>query len=147
MSKSSKPSPPSGGQFLVYQTQDGKLKLDVRFQGESVWLTQQHMAALFQTSVPNISMHIRNVFVEGELTAGSVVKESLTTAADSKNYATKFYNLDVIISVGYRVSHSRWRLKNDSHARFAQDAKTRRFEDQEEKPLSRFLPLRLSVFA
>ena len=147
MSKSSKPSPPSGGQFLVYQTQDGKLKLDVRFQGESVWLTQQHMAALFQTSVPNISMHIRNVFVEGELTAGSVVKESLTTAADSKNYATKFYNLDVIISVGYRVSHSRWRLKNDSHARFAQDAKTRRFEDQEEKPLSRFPPLRLSVFA
>jgi hypothetical protein len=147
MSKSSQPSPPSGGQFLVYQTQDGKLKLDVRFQGESVWLTQQHMAALFQTSVPNISMHIRNVFTEGELTASSVVKESLTTAADSKNYATKFYNLDVIISVGYRVSHSRWRLKNDSHARFAQDAKTRRFEDQEEKPLSRFLPLRLRVFA
>ena len=107
MSKSSQPSPPSGGQFLVYQTQDGKLKLDVRFQGESVWLTQQHMAALFQTSVPNISMHIRNVFVEGELTAGSVVKESLTTAADSKNYATKFYNLDVIISVGYRVKSLR----------------------------------------
>ena len=107
MSKSSKPSPPSCGQFLVYQTQDGKLKLDVRFQGESVWLTQQHMAALFQTSVPNISMHIRNVFAEGELTAGSVVKESLTTAADSKNYATKFYNLDVIISVGYRVKSLR----------------------------------------
>jgi len=147
MSKSSQPSPPSGSQFLVYQTQDGKLKLDVRFEGESVWLTQQHMTELFQTSVPNISMHIRNVFTEGELTAGSVVKESLTTAADSKNYATKFYNLDVIISVGYRVSHSRWRLKNDFHARFAQDAKTRRFEDQEEKPLSRFLPLRLSVFA
>ena len=107
MSKLSQPSPPSGGQFLVYQTQDGKLKLDVRFQGESVWLTQQHMAALFQTSVPNISMHIRNVFAEGELTAGSVVKESLTTAADSKNYATKFYNLDVIISVGYRVKSLR----------------------------------------
>ena len=107
MSKLSQPSPPSGGQFLVYQTQDGKLKLDVRFQGESVWLTQQHMAALFQTSVPNISMHIRNVFTEGELTAGSVVKESLTTAADSKNYATKFYNLDVIISVGYRVKSLR----------------------------------------
>lgn len=107
MSKSSQPSPPSGGQFLVYQTQDGKLKLDVRFQGESVWLTQQHMAALFQTSVPNISIHIRNVFTEGELTASSVVKESLTTAADSKNYATKFYNLDVIISVGYRVKSLR----------------------------------------
>ena len=59
----------------------------------------------------------------------------------------RLYDQNVIISVGYRVSHSRWRLKNDSHARFAQDAKTRRFEDQEEKPLSRFLPLRLSVFA
>jgi len=62
---------------------------------------------LFQSSVPNISMHIRNVFTEGELTASSVVKESLTTAADSKNYATKFYNLDVIISVGYRVKSLR----------------------------------------
>ncbi len=85
------PSPPPGGQFLIYQTADGKLKLDVRFEGETVWLTQQHMAALFQTSVPNISMHIRNVFAEGELPAGSVVKESLTTAADGKNYAVKFY--------------------------------------------------------
>ena len=59
----------------------------------------------------------------------------------------RLYDQNVIISVGYRVSHPRWRLKNDSHARFAQDAKTRRFEDQEEKPLSRFPPLRLSVFA
>jgi len=86
-------APPPGGQFLVYQTQDGKLKIDVRFQGETVWLTQQHMAELFQTSVPNLSMHIRNVFAEGELRADSVVKESLTTAADGKKYATKFYNL------------------------------------------------------
>ena len=107
MSEPSKPSPPPGGQFLVYQTEDGKLKLDVRLEGETVWLTQQHMAALFQTSVPNISMHIRNVFAEGELPAGSVVKESLTTAADGKNYATKFFNLDVIISVGYRVKSLR----------------------------------------
>ena len=107
MTDKSKPSPPPGGQFLVYQTEDGKLKIDVRFEGETVWLTQQHMAALFQTSVPNISMHIRNVFAEGELQAGSVVKESLTTAADSKKYATKFFNLDVIISVGYRVKSLR----------------------------------------
>jgi hypothetical protein len=99
------PSP--GGQFLVYRTQDGKLKIDVRFDDETVWLTQQQMAELFQTSVPNISMHIRNVFVEGELRPDSVVKESLTTAADRKNYATKFYNLDVIISVGYRVKSQR----------------------------------------
>jgi hypothetical protein len=95
------------GQFLVYRTEDGKLKIDVRFEGETVWLTQQQMAELFQTSVPNVSMHIRNVFVEGELLADSVVKESLTTAADGKNYATKFYNLDVIISIGYRVKSLR----------------------------------------
>ena len=103
----SQPSPPPGGQFLVYQTADGKLKIDVRFEGETVWLTQQHMAELFQTSVPNISMHVRNVFAEAELQAGSVVKESLTTAADGKSYTTKFYNLDVIISVGYRVKSQR----------------------------------------
>ncbi len=98
MSKESAPPPPPGGQFLVYQTEDGKLKIDVRFEGETVWLTQQHMAELFQTSVPNVSMHLKNVFAEGELQADSVVKESLTTAADGKRYVTRFYNLDVIIS-------------------------------------------------
>ena len=91
------------GQFLVYQTEDGKLKIDVRLEGETAWLTQAHMAELFQTTVPNVSMHLRNVFAEGELKADSVVKEFLTTATDGKSYATKFYNLDAIISVGYRV--------------------------------------------
>src|ERR1035437_1191548 len=104
---SSNPSPPPGGQFLVYQTADGKLKIDVRFEGETVWLTQQQMAELFQTTKQNISLHIQNVFSEGELAEVSVVKESLTTAADGKNYATKYYNLDVIISVGYRVKSLR----------------------------------------
>jgi len=99
---SDEPPPPSG-QFLVYQTADGKLKIDVRLEGETVWLTQQQMAELFQTSVPNMSMHLKSVFAEGELQADSVVKESLTTAADGKRYATNFYNLDAIISVGYRV--------------------------------------------
>ena len=107
MSDKSQPSPPPGGQFLVYQTEDGKLKLDVRFEGETVWLTQQHMAELFQTTKQNISLHIQNAFSEGELREDSVVKESLTTAADGKKYATKFYNLDVIISVGYRVKSLR----------------------------------------
>jgi hypothetical protein len=96
-----------GGQFLVYQTQDGKLKIDVRFEGETVWLTQQQMAELFQTTKQNVSLHIQNVFSERELAEDSVVKESLTTAADGKNYATRFYNLDVIISVGYRVKSHR----------------------------------------
>lgn len=102
-----KPAPQTGSQFLVYQTEDGKLKIDVRFEGETVWLAQQQMAELFQTTKQNISLHIKNTFSEGELQEDSVVKESLTTAADGKNYATKFYNLDVIISVGYRVKSLR----------------------------------------
>ena len=106
MSKASKLPSPAGGQFIVYQTEDGKLKIDVRFEGETVWLTQQHMAELFQTTKQNVSLHIQNIFAEGELPEVSVVKESLTTAADGKRYATKLYNLDVIISVGYRVKSS-----------------------------------------
>jgi len=100
-------SPDPGGEFHFYQTEDGRTRLQVEFQGETAWLTQAQMAELFQTSIPNVSMHIRNVFAEGELRADLVVKESLITAADGKNYATKFYNLDVIISVGYRVKSHR----------------------------------------
>jgi hypothetical protein len=103
MSKDSDPPPPPGGQFLVYQTADGKLKIDVRFEGETVWLTQQHMAELFQTTKQNVGQHLKSIFAEGELVQDAVVKESFTTAADGKNYATRFYNLDAIISVGYRV--------------------------------------------
>jgi hypothetical protein len=102
----SAPSPPRG-QFLVYRTEDGKLKIDVRFDGETVWLTQQQMAELFQTTKQNVSLHIRHVFSEGELAESSVVKDYLTTAADGKNYATKYYNLDVSISIGYRVKSLR----------------------------------------
>ena len=94
-------------QFLLYQTSDGQTRLEVRLENETVWLTQNQMAELFQTSIPNVSMHIRNVFGEGELQPDSVVKEFLTTATDGKNYQTKFYNLDVIISVGYRVKSHR----------------------------------------
>jgi hypothetical protein len=75
----------------------------VRFEGETVWLTQQHMAELFQTTKQNIGQHLKSIFSEGELVHDSVVKDSFTTAADGKSYATRFYNLDVIISVGYRV--------------------------------------------
>ncbi len=96
-------TPAPGGQFLVYQTEDGKLKIDVRFEGETVWLTQQHMAELFQTTKQNVGQHLKSIFAEGELAQDSVVKDSFTTAADGKNYLTRFYNLDAIISVGYRV--------------------------------------------
>ena len=102
---SNKPLPQSD--LILYQTEDGRTRLEVRLQDETVWLTQKLMAELFQTSVPNVSMHIRNVFAEGELQAGSVVKEFLTTAADGKSYTTQHYNLDVIISVGYRVKSAR----------------------------------------
>ena len=107
MSDESASQPPPGGQFLVYRTEDGKLKIDVRFEGETVWLSQAHMAELFQTTKQNVSAHIQNIFEEGELLEDSVVKESLTTAADGKRYTTRFYNLDVIISVGYRVKSLR----------------------------------------
>ena len=97
---------PGTSELILYQTEDGKTKVEVRLQDETVWLTQKLMAELFQTSVPNINMHISNIFEEGEL-ADSVIKDFLTTAADGKNYQTKFYNLDVIISVGYRVKSLR----------------------------------------
>ncbi|MCD8099341.1 MAG: virulence RhuM family protein [Oscillospiraceae bacterium] len=91
------------GEIVVYQTEDGLTQLDVKLEDETVWLTQMQMAELFQTSKQNISLHINNCFRDGELLPESVVKESLTTASDGKRYRTKFYNLDVIISVGYRV--------------------------------------------
>lgn len=89
--------------LLIYQTEDGRTKIDVRLQDETVWLTQKAMAELFQTSVPNINMHLKNIFEDSELLADSVIKDFLITAADGKNYKTKFYNLDAIISVGYRI--------------------------------------------
>ena len=91
------------GQFLVYSAEDGRIRIEVRLENETVWLTQQHMAELFRTTKQNISLHLQNIFKEKEMTEDSVVKESLTTAADGKSYQTKFYNLDAIISVGYRV--------------------------------------------
>ena len=94
-------------ELILYQTEDNQTRIEVRLEDETVWLTQAQMAELFQTTIPNVSMHVRNIFAEGELQAGSVVKEFLTTAADGKNYTTKFHNLDVIISVGYRVKSHR----------------------------------------
>ena len=94
---------PPKSQFLVYRAENGAIKIDVRFDGETVWLTQQLMAELFQTTKQNAGQHLKNIFEEGELTEASVVKKFFTTAADGKNYQTSFYNLDAIISVGYRV--------------------------------------------
>ena len=93
-------------EIILYQP-DSTVKLEVRLENETVWLTQQQMTELFQTSKQNISLHVNNIFKEGELDSNSVVKESLTTASDGKKYKTKYYNLDVIISVGYRVKSLR----------------------------------------
>ena len=99
--------PRTDSEVILYQTEDGKSRLQVRFSGETVWLTQSQMAELFQTTKQNVSLHIKNIFAEKELSEKSVVKEFLTTAGDGKNYQTRFYNLDVIISVGYRVKSHR----------------------------------------
>ena len=98
------------GQFLVYQTEDGKLKIDVKFQDETVWLSLNQMAELFQTTKQNASLHIRNLFDEGELNREATVKESLIVQKEGNrnvNRQVEFYNLDVIISVGYRVKSHR----------------------------------------
>jgi len=94
-------------EIIIYKSADGLVKIDVRMEGETLWLTQTQMADLFQTTKQNVSLHIGNIFKEGELDADSVVKDYLTTAADGKNYRTKYYNLDVIIAVGYRVKSPR----------------------------------------
>jgi hypothetical protein len=105
-------------EMILYQTDDNQTRIEVRLENETVWLTQAQMAELFQTTIPNVSMHIRNVYEEGELVRGATDKESLTVqpAATVKEFlivrqegnrqvsrSVEHYNLDVIISVGYRV--------------------------------------------
>lgn len=96
-----------GNDMIIYTTEDGQVKIEVRLEEENVWLTQNAMAELFETTRNNITMHIKNIFKEKELDPISVSKESLLTAKDGKKYKTKFYNLDLIISVGYRVKSIR----------------------------------------
>ena len=91
---------------MLYQP-DEEVRIEVRLEEDTVWLTQAQMAELFQTSKQNVSLHTNNIFKEKELERDAVVKDSLTTAADGKNYRVRYYNLDVIISVGYRVKSIR----------------------------------------
>jgi hypothetical protein len=97
------------GEIVIYQSENAgeTVQLDVRFEDETVWLSQLQMVELFSSTKQNISLHINNIFKEGELDQNSVVKYSLTTASDGKKYNTAFYNLDIIISVGYRVKSQR----------------------------------------
>ena len=91
------------GEMVVYVGDDGKPQINIRFQCKKIWLTQAQLASLFDISRPNITMHIKNIFDEGELDEASVCKDFLLTAADGKKYTTKHYNLDLISSLGYRV--------------------------------------------
>lgn len=93
--------------IVLFESRDERVSLPVGFDGYTVWLSQAQMAELFDTTKQNVSLHVNNCFREGELERAAVVKESLTTAADGKRYRTKLYNLDVIISVGYRVKSKR----------------------------------------
>ncbi len=103
-----KPEPKS--EIILYQTEDDQTRIEVRLENETVWLTQAQVAELFQTSVPNVSMHIRNIFKEGELQPKSTVKEFLTVQKEGNREVSRnleCYNLDVIISLGYRVKSHR----------------------------------------
>lgn len=97
----------SNGEIILYTSEDGLTELQLRAADGTVWLTQLELAALFQTSKQNISLHVRNILQERELGCESVVKESLTTAVDGKSYRTKLYNLEMILAVGYRVRSPR----------------------------------------
>ncbi len=93
----------NSSEIIIYQNTEGNIKIDVRLEEETVWLTQAQMAELFGKGRTTITEHIQNIFIEGELNENSVCRNFRHTAADGKNYDTKYYNLDVIISVGYRV--------------------------------------------
>lgn len=91
------------GDIVIYQTEDGETKIDVRFVNETVWLSLDQLSVLFERNKSTISRHLKNIFEEGELERDSVVAKIATTAADGKTYRVDYYNLDAIISLGYRV--------------------------------------------
>src|ERR1039457_7562016 len=98
--------PASKSEIVLYQTEDGRTRLEVRFEGETAWLTQAQMAELFQTTKQNVSLHIQNIFEEGELTTAATHKEFLSVRREGSRDVQRqldYYNLDAIISVGYRV--------------------------------------------
>ena len=97
---------PTNSQLIIYQTEDGQTKIDVRFDGDTVWLTQTALAELFQTTKNNISQHVKNVFEEGEVDQRATVKKFLTVQTEGQREVKReleYYNLDLIISIGYRI--------------------------------------------
>jgi len=96
--------PKNNSEFIIFKTEDEQVAVDVRLNENDVWLTQDQLAGLYGVERPGITQHIKNIFSEGELQENSVSKKFLRTATDGKNYNTKHYNLDMIISLGYRVN-------------------------------------------
>ncbi|HET8709352.1 MAG TPA: RhuM family protein [Candidatus Saccharimonadales bacterium] len=96
----------SDGEIVIYTGANGRPRIAVKFEGETAWLSQAQLVDLFQSSKSNVSEHIKNIFDEGELTRSSVVRKFRTTASDGKNYDVEYYNLDMIISLGYRIKSS-----------------------------------------
>ena len=94
------------GEIIIYQSEDGLTHIDVKLEQDTIWLTQEQLVSLYQTSKANVSEHIKNIFEEGELERDSVVRKFRTTASDGKNYNVYHYNLDMIISLGYRIKSS-----------------------------------------
>lgn len=90
-------------QIIIYQSKDGETRIEVKFTGETVWLSQQQLCELYNTSNANVSEHIKHIFEDGELDEESVVRNFQTTAVDGKSYNVTYYNLDMIISLGYRI--------------------------------------------
>src|SRR3989339_1082844 len=97
-------------QIIIYQTEDGKTRVEVRLEHENVWLSQKLMAELFGTTIANINIHLKNIFQNGELQQDSVIKDFLITALDGKKYKTKMYGLEAIVAVGFRVNSNRGTL-------------------------------------
>ena len=97
----------STAEFLIFQAEDKGQGIKVMYHDETVWCTQKAMAALFDCSTDNIGLHLKNIFASGELVKESVTEKNSATASDGKNYMTQFYNLDAVISVGYRVNSVR----------------------------------------
>ena len=93
--------------LILYTTADGRSQIKLRAKDQTVWLSQREMAQLFDVSIDNVSLHLKNIFADGELVVSTVTEESSVTAADGKNYLTKLYNLDAILAVGYRVRSPR----------------------------------------
>jgi hypothetical protein len=93
--------------LILYTTEDGRSQVKLRAKGQTVWLTQREMAQLFDVSTDNVGLHLKNIFLDGELEEKSVTEDSSVTAADGKNYLTKLYQLDAILAVGYRVRSPR----------------------------------------